>query len=204
MSQGDAVSADHAGFVKRHPTIVRRGCLAVGAMVFLVLPAAGLGSAIWLMFTPTAPEVSSATAYKNAPACSSLMQTEQGCIQNERAEMVSFSRSIGRCGSHTDQLTLKLADGLHTAEIAFDCLAANRFYELPDGRVNVREYRGLVTTIYDVDGKAYETTDSPTGGASWRRGIAAGILVVTIPWLIVMAFLVIGVRFGLPRAKRRN
>jgi hypothetical protein len=161
-------------------------------LFLVVLPIVGFAFGIWLMFTPTSSEAAAAAAYKNAPMCSSSV-TEQGCIQIAQAQLVSYSTFWGKCGGHTDRLTLKVADGNHEAEIAFDCLAANPAYALPDGTVKVRVYRGLITTVYDANGKAYETQDSPSGGRSWRRGIAAVILIVFGAWLLVLAIVAIPV-----------
>jgi hypothetical protein len=190
MSQGAADSAGRLGSA----SLIARGCLTTLFLVFVVLPVAGFAFAVWLLLTPTSSETAATTAYRNTPACSSLLP-EQSCIQTERAEIVSFSSIPGRCGSHTDRFTLKLADGLHTAEIPFDCLAADASYGWSDGRVNVHEYRGLVTTVYDAAGKAYETTDSPSRGNGWRRGVAVVMLIVLGSWLIVVAIIAVGVRF---------
>jgi len=178
--------------MSRQSACIARGCLPSILLVFVIFPVAGFAFAVWLIFTPTSSEAAAATAYQNAPACSSSLPAEGGCIHGEQAEIVSFRSIVGRCGSHTDQFMLRLIDGLHQAELAFGCLAANRSYALADGRVAVREYRRLVTTVYDVEGRAYETTDSPSGGASDRRGVAALMLVFLGAWLGVLVAVAIG------------
>jgi hypothetical protein len=170
-----------------------RGCLVTLFLTFVILPLVGVAFAVWLLLTPTSWEVAAATAYKNAPICSASTP-EQGCIHTERAEIVSYTWIPGKCGGHTDRFALRLADGTHHADIKFDCLASSPSYASSDGRVAVREYRGLVTTVYDVDGQAHETTDSPTGGASWRGGVAALMLIVFGGWLLAVMVIVIGVK----------
>ena len=192
MSQGAADSAGQPGFARQRTA---RGCLISLFLVFVVLPAAGFAFALWVLITPTPEETAAATAYRNAPACSSTLSTEQGCIRSERAEIVNYSWTVGRCGSHSDRFTLKLSDGLHKAEVGFDCFAANASHGWSDGRVNVREYRGVVTTVYDIDGKAYETTDSPDRHRSWTRGVAAAVLALLGAWLIVVGVIAIGLKF---------
>jgi hypothetical protein len=162
--------------------------------VFVILPAAAFAFALWLAFTPTASEAAAAAAYRNAPACSPSSPATD-CIKTERAEIVSSTWIPGKCGGHYDRFTVKLPDGVHDAQIDFDCLAPNPSYSLPDGQLLVREYRGQVTTVYDVNGKAYETTDSPIGGASWRGGVSAVMLSVFGAWLLAVAIIAIGVRF---------
>jgi hypothetical protein len=174
--------------------LIARGCLITLFLVFVVLPVAGFAFALWVVLTPTSEETAAATAYRNAPACSSVLSTEQGCIRSEPAEIVNYSWTVGRCGSHTDRFTLKLNDGLHTAEVGFDCLAANASWG-SDGRVNVREYRGEVTTVYDVDQRAYETTVSPARSRSLIRGVAAAVLALLGAWLIVVGVIAIGLKF---------
>jgi hypothetical protein len=161
-----------------------RSCLVTALLVFVVLPAAGLAIAAWLFLVPTASEAEAAKAYRDAPACS-LSSLSPGCIKTEKAEIVSYTWIPGKCGAHYDRFTLKLTDGVHPVQIGFDCLAPNPSYALPDGRVLIREYRGQVTTVYDVNGKAYETADSPTGGSSWRGGVAALLIIFSAPILLV-------------------
>jgi hypothetical protein len=173
--------------------LIARGCLITLFLVFVVLPVAGFAFALWVVLTPTSEETAAATAYRNAPACSSVLPTEQGCIRSERAEIVNYSWWVGRCGSHTDRFTLKLNDGLHKAEVGFDCLAANASWG-SDGRMNVREYRGEVTTVYDVDQRAYETTVSPARSRSWTRGVAAAVVAVLGAWLVVVGVIAIGLK----------
>lgn len=172
-------------------------------MIFVVIPVIGFGFGVWLLLTPTSAEAAAATAYRNAPACLASAP-EQGCIHTERAQIVSYTWIPGKCGSHTDRFTLRLADGTHHADISFDCLASNPSYASSDDRVAVREYGALVTTVYDVDGEAHETTDSPTGGASWRGGVAALMLIVFGGWLVALAAMVIGVRLTNKPAKQTS
>jgi hypothetical protein len=162
-------------------------------VTFVVVPVIGFGFGVWLLLTPTSAEAAAATAYKNAPACLASAP-QQGCIHIERAQVVSYTWIPGKCGSHTDRFTLQLADGAHHADVRFDCLASSPSYTSSDGRVVVREYQGLVTTVNDVDGHAHETTVSPTGGASWRGGVAALMLIVFGGWLLALAIIAIGVK----------
>jgi hypothetical protein len=186
-------AAEYRG-MSQSPALAR-GCLGAIFLVLVVLPVAGFVFAVWLLFTPTAEETAAATAYEKASVCSSSQLTQKGCIHNERAEIASYSSTVGRCGSRTERFTLKLADGLHKAEISLDCLAVQPSYGWSDGRLNVREYEGLVTTVYDAGGKAYETTDSPSHPMSWRRGVAAVMLIFLGPWLILVAIFAIAVVF---------
>jgi hypothetical protein len=156
---------------------------------------AGFAFGVWLLLTPSAAEVAAATAYDNAPACPSLA-TERDCIKTERAQIVSYEWIPGRCGAHTDRFTFQLIDGAHQADIHIDCFAPNPSFASSDGRVEVREYRGLVTTVYDVVGKAYETTDSPAEGRSWTRGLGAVMLAVFGAWLLLLVVAAIYFRFS--------
>jgi hypothetical protein len=179
----------------RRSGLIARGCLVTLFLIFLVLPVAGFALAVWLLLTPSSSEVVAATAYKSAPVCTSS-PAQHGCLQTERAHVLSYSWIPGRCGSHTDRFTLQLTDGVHQADVHFDCLGANPSYASADGLVAVREYRGLVTTVFDVSGKAYETTDSPTHGGSWTRGLGAVMLAVFGTWLLLLVVAAIYFRFG--------
>jgi hypothetical protein len=173
-----------------------RGCLV---LVFVVLPVAGLAFAVWLFFTPTASENAAEAAYANAPACPASGPARD-CIKVERAVLVSLAQIPGRCGGHYDRLGLQLGDGIHQAEIKFDCFGPYPFYSLIGGQVRVREYGGLITTVYAADGTAYETIDSP-GNSSWRRGIAAVMVVILGAWVLVLVAFVIWNKFtSRPRA----
>jgi hypothetical protein len=158
-------------------------------LVLVVLPIVGLGLAAWLFLVPTASEAAAANAYRNARVCAPSPPAPD-CIKTERAEIVSYRSIPGRCGGHYDRFTLKLTDGVHDVQIGFDCLGPNPSYALSDGRVVVREYRGQVTTVYDVSGKAYETGDSPIGGSSWRGGVAALLIIFSAPILLVALIVV--------------
>jgi len=170
------------------------GCFLLIIAVFVILPVAGFAIAVWLAFTPTASEAAAAAAYRNAPACSPSPPAPD-CIEVEKAAIVSYTRIPGKCGAHYDRFSLKLTDGVHPVLVSFDCLGTNPSYALPDGQVLVREYRGQVTTVYDVNGKGFETTDSPIGGASWRGGVSALMLIIFGTWLLVVAVITLGVRF---------
>jgi len=167
-----------------------RSCLI---LVFVILPVVGLAFAVWLFFTPTASENAAEAAYANAPACP-VSGPARDCIKLERAVLVSLDRIPGKCGSFHDRLGLQLGDGVHQAQIGFDCFAPYPFYASIGGHVKVREYRASITTVYAADGTAFETTDSPRGGASWRRGIAAGMAAVLGSWVLFLAVVAIGLR----------
>lgn len=171
--------------------VALRSCLV---LVFVILPVAGLAFAVWLFFTPTASESAAVAAYANAPACPASGPARD-CIKVERAVLVSLDQFPGKCGSRYDRLGLKVADGVHQAEIRFDCFAPYTSYAPIGGQVRVREYRGLITTVYAADGTAYETIESP-GGSSWRRGIAAGIGAILGAWVLFLAAIAIGLRLA--------
>jgi hypothetical protein len=178
-----------------HRTLIVRSCLVTSVLLFVVGPAAGIAFAVWLALTPTASEAEAAKAYTNAPACPAT-STAKDCVRSERAELISLDRIPQRFGSHTDRLTLKLADGVHQTEIYANSPAPFHaapyvYYAAVGGPVRVREFRGRVTTVYGADGKGYETADSPTGGANWRGGVAAAMIIVLAPVLIVAAILLI-------------
>jgi hypothetical protein len=172
-----------------------RSCLVIGLLLFIVLPIAGIAFAVWLALTPTTSEAEAAKAYRNAPACAAT-STVKDCVRTESAKLISYEWFNGKLGSRTDRLKLKLSDGAHQADIYFNSSrpleAVPRIYYAPaGGPVRVREFRGKVTTVYGADGKAYETSDSPTGGANWRGGVAALMIIISAPILIVAGIVLI-------------
>jgi hypothetical protein len=85
-----------------------------------------------------------------------------------------------------------LADGEHLTNIYFDVFAPDVYFAPVGGQLRVREFRGLVTTIYSADGKGWETGDSPNGGSSWRGGAGAVLVIVSAPILLIALILVRG------------
>jgi len=186
--------------VQRQGIWAIRSCMLAVAIVFVVLPAAGVGLAIWLFWSSIEPEAAAAAAYRSAPTCSSIVT--RSCVVEDDALLLSLEQIPGRYGSHTDRLRLQLWDGVHEAEIAHDVLAPYDPYGTPSGIVHVREYRGLVTTVFTRTGKSYETTDSPAGGASYKKGTAVVLAGFLVPWLLLVAVFILKNLDLLPRMWR--
>jgi len=177
-------------FALRHRSLTLRSCLLTALLVLVVLPAAGLGLAVWLFVTPTAPEAEAMRAYRSAPVCTTPAAAD--CITIEQAEVVDVFATQGRCGSRTDTFKLRLDDGVHLTNIYFDCFAPNVYFAPIGGQARVREFRARVTTVYSSNGTAYETGDSPTGGSSWRGGVAAVLIIFSAPVLLIGLIFVVG------------
>lgn len=178
-----------------HRSLLVRSCLVIGLLLFIIGPAAGIAFAVWLAVTPTATEAEAAKAYTSAPACQAT-QIVKDCVRTESAQLVSFEWFPGKLGSRTDRLKFKLADGVHHTDIYFSSTRESLIppsvnYGPVGGSVRVREFRGQVTTVFDADGKGYETVDSPIRGASWRGGVFALLIILLVPVLIVASYLLI-------------
>jgi hypothetical protein len=148
----------------------------------------GLGFALWLFLVPTASEAEAANAYRKAPVCTTSAAAD--CINVEQALVVDVFSTPGRWASRTDTFKLKLADGDHLTNIYFDIFAPDVYFAPVGGRLRVHEFRGLVTTIYSANGKAYETGDSPIGGSSWRGGAVALLIIFSAPILLIALVMV--------------
>ena len=160
-----------------------RSCLVTALLVFVALPAAGLVIAAWLFLVPTASEAEAANAYRKAPVCTASAAAD--CINVEQAVVVDVFSTAGKWGSRDDTFKLKLADGDHLTNIYFDVFAPDVYFATVGGQLRVHEFRGRVTTIYSVDGKGWETGDSPDGGSSWRGGVAAALIILSAPIFII-------------------
>jgi hypothetical protein len=174
-----------------NPTSVEwaiRGCVVIALLLLVVVPVGGVGFAAWLFQSSLAPTAASARAYRNAPSCSEGA-VPPSCVREEYATLLSLYHVPGRFGSHTDFLSLQLSDGPHQVEVAFDIRGPRVNYGSPSG-VRVREYRGVVTTVFTDDGKALETVDSPAGGNP-SQGIAIVMAAFLIPWLLLVVYGVI-------------
>jgi hypothetical protein len=172
--------------------LATRSCFTA-LLLCVVLPTAGLVIAAWLFLVPTPSEAEAANAYRKAPVCTTSSAAE--CIYVEQAVVVDVFSTAGRLASRTDTFRLRLADGEHLTNIYFDIFAPDVYFAPAGGELRVREFRGLVTTIYSADGKGWETGDSPNGGSSWRGGAGAVLVIVSAPVLFIALVLVRG--FGL-------
>lgn len=183
MGQTSASDSSSQSRVLQHWSLFTRSCLIIVLLVAVILPAAGLGLAVWLFLVPTAPEAEAMRAYRSAPACTEL--TTNSCVRSELAVLISvFSTPRGKLFSRTDTLTLRLADGVHETSIYYDIFAPDVYYAPIGGQLPVREFRGRVTSVYTSNGN-YETGDSPIGGSTWRGGAVAALVIVCAPILLI-------------------
>jgi hypothetical protein len=169
--------------------LATRSCFTA-LLLCVVLPTVGLVIAAWLFLVPTASEAEAANAYRTAPVCTTSASAD--CINVEQALVVDVFSTAGRWASRTDTFKLRLADGEHLTNIYFDVFAPDVYFAPVGGQLRVREFRGLVTTIYSADGKGWETGDSPNGGSSWRGGAGAVLVIVSAPILLIALILVRG------------
>ena len=180
-----------ADFGGRHPTLALRSCCLGGLLFFFILPVAGLAWAAWLYSTSIGPYDDAKAAYHNAWPCLGAPVSPK-CYQLESGELVSFYRLPGKAASWSDYLSLRLGDGVHDVNIHYSAGDPNVAYQDATGKVRIKVYRGLITTVYGTDGTGHETTDSPqllsyTVGIPLAMGLICGawIVIAILMWAIV-------------------
>jgi hypothetical protein len=166
---------------------ILRSC-AVGAILFFLLPPIVIGITGWSFLKSLGPQAATKAKYQALSRCSPGSDASD-CYTLETGTLLSLSRVPGNC-SHTDQLSISLGDGVHQVDVYFSCMQPYVWYANARGRVTVKRYGGEITAVQGIDGRMYETTDSP-GETNWAAGIFAGaIALMGAPILIGIFFLV--------------
>ena len=182
-----------SGDVRRAHWILR-SC-AVGAILFFLVPPIVIGVTCWSFLQSLGPQAATKAKYQALSRCSPG-NTTGDCYTLATGTLLSLSRVPGNC-SHIDELSINLGDGVHQVDVYFSCMQPYVWYADAAGRVTVKRYGGQITAVQGIDGRMYETDDSP-GRTNWAAGIFAGAIALMGAPILIGIFILVKVP-GLPR-----